>query len=114
MNLIVLQQGGLGDIFFIQKLCKVLSRTYEVYHPVTPEMWNSGASQLITNVHCGVNLQLPTENAIIYDCSNQPKPNGSADIMTSKYSSCPFGWQSQNQHPYRTGETGRRPPACDG
>ena len=47
-NVIVLQQGGLGDIFFVQKLCKNLSRNYNVYHPVTPEMWNAGASQLIT------------------------------------------------------------------
>lgn len=93
MNVIVLQQGGLGDIFFIQKLCKVLSKNYEVYHPVTPEMWNSGVNQLITNVNCGYNLTLPTEKVLVYDCSNQPRPNGSVDIMTSKYASSSVGWE---------------------
>jgi len=92
-SIIVLQQGGLGDIFFVQKLCKKLSENYDVYHPVTPEMWNAGANQLITeNVKCGVNLDLPKENVMVYDCSNQPKPNGSADIMTSKYASVGFSW----------------------
>ena len=92
-NVIVLQQGGLGDIFFIQKLCKNLSHTYNVYHPVTTEMWNSGVSQLITDdVICGTNLQLPQENTMVYDCSNQPKPNGAIDTMTSKYASTSVGW----------------------
>ena len=47
-NVIVLQQGGSWGHLFVQKLCKNLSKNYNVYHPVTPEMWNAGASQLIT------------------------------------------------------------------
>lgn len=98
-NVIVLQQGGLGDIFFVQKLCKNLSKNYNVYHPVTPEMWNAGASQLITgDVICGPNLDLPRENVMLYDCSNQPQPNGSADIMTSKYASSGVGWHDWRDH----------------
>lgn len=92
-TIIILQQGGLGDIFFIQKLCKVLSKNYKVYHPVTPEMWNSGVNQLITDdVICGVNPDFPRENVLAYDCSNQPRPNGTSDIMTSKYASSGIDW----------------------
>ena len=92
-NVIILQQGGLGDIFFIQKLCKSLSKSYNVYHPVTQEMWKSGVCQLVTDdVICGTNIDLPTENVLVYDCSNQPKPNGSEDIMTSKYASSSVSW----------------------
>ena len=92
-NVIVLQQGGLGDIFFIQKLCKSLSKDFDVYHPVTQEMWDSGVCQLITDdVICGVNVTLPQYTLAMYDCSNQPMPNGSADTMTSKYASAPIDW----------------------
>ena len=98
-NVIVLQQGGLGDIFFIQKLCKKLSRNYNVYHPVTSEMWNAGVNQLITeDVKCGIDLDLPQDNVMLYDCSNQPKPNGSVDIMTSKYASTDFGWHDWREY----------------
>jgi len=92
-NVIVLQQGGLGDIFFVQKLCKSLTRNYNVYHPVTKEMWDSGACRLNTGeVNTGYNLALPKENVMVYDCSNQPQPNGSSDIMTSKYASSSLSW----------------------
>ena len=88
-----LQQGGQGDIGKNQKESKKRGKKKSVYHPVTHEMWNSGVNQLITDeVVCGPNIDLPTENVMLYDCSNQPKPNGSADIMTSKYASSGVGW----------------------
>ena len=95
MNILVRQPGGLGDIFFIQKLCKVLAQDHEVYHPVTHQMWNAGADQLETGkVHCGVNLPIPNDSAV-YDCSEQytlAPGRGKDEVMTSKYDGANIDW----------------------
>jgi len=98
MNLVVLQQGGLGDIFFIQKLLKEFHKKYEVYHPVTKEMWDAGCCQLRTPVNTGWNIQIPRSDVFAYDCSKQPLPNGTADIMTSKYAGANMDWTDWSKH----------------
>lgn len=89
MNIIVDQAGGLGDIFFIQKIAAVLSQEHTVYHPVTPACWSAGVDQMITNSHIGAQgqLQLPSGEVGVLDLSNVPKPRGSWDVMGTKYDS---------------------------
>lgn len=84
MNLVLLQQGSLGDIFFIQKLAKELNKKYNVYHPITQQMWSAGCCQLKTPVEFGWNINLPRSDVFSYDCGNQPC-NSPAETMTSKY-----------------------------
>lgn len=83
-NLEVVQAGSLGDIFFIQKLCKVLSEGYEVYHRVSPQMWDTGVDQLTTNVHCGPYIHIP-DDGLSYDCSAQADGLPPSEVMTCKY-----------------------------
>lgn len=106
-NLFVKQQGGLGDIMFIQKLCKELSKTYEVYHPVTYHMWISGIDQLTTNVSCGYNIDIPKlstkhseknpENILVLDLSNQAC-EGPHDIMKCKYRAVDIDWSDWSKY----------------
>lgn len=86
----ILQPAAFGDILFIQKLCKVLSEQYEVYHNINPMFWDRGADQLETNVNFGPNLSIPNER-FVYDCSahmKEPK-----DLMTSKYEGIGIEWE---------------------
>lgn len=83
-NLEVVQPGSFGDILFIQKLCKIFSKTYEVYHRVTPQMWQCGIDQLETPIHCGPNISVP-EDGLLYDCSAQSEGRPPSDVMICKY-----------------------------
>jgi len=90
-SLSVKQQGGLGDIFFIQKLCKVFSQQYDVYHYVTSSMWNAGCDQLETPVSCGPSISIPS-NSLVYDCSAQANGRPQSEVMTSKYDGAGVSW----------------------
>jgi hypothetical protein len=83
-NLEVVQPGSFGDILFIQKLCKVLSESFNVYHNISPQMWSSGIDQLETPIHCGTNIHIPNDG-LLYDCSAQAEDRPPADVMICKY-----------------------------
>lgn len=83
-NLEVVQPGSLGDIFFIQKLCKIFSESYNVYHFVFPHMWNCGVDQLETTFDCGPNITIPSDR-FVYDCSAQAEGRPPSEVMTCKY-----------------------------
>jgi len=91
-NLEINQPGSLGDIFFVQKLCKELSKEYNVFHSVTSQMWACGLEQLETHVNFGPNLSIPSDG-LYYDCSGQYRGRPLEDVMTAKYLGCDMDWR---------------------
>jgi hypothetical protein len=87
MNIVIDQPGGLGDVFFIQKLCSVLSEDNVVYHPIIPTCWSAGVDQLITTTKIGPKgtLDIPYDNVKVINLSQVPMVRGSWDVMSSKY-----------------------------
>ena len=89
----IIQEGALGDILFIQKLCKILHESYEVYHPVHSHLWVAGASRLITPVNCGPSLHMPAHR-YAYDCSAQMQGRKHPEeVMTCKYDGAGIDWK---------------------
>jgi len=84
MDLEIIQPGSLGDIFFVQKLCKVLSQSYRVHHKILPIFWNTGVDQLTTPVNCGPNIQIPNEG-LQYDPGSIAIGRDPAETMSCKY-----------------------------
>jgi hypothetical protein len=96
-NLEVRQPGCFGDILFIQKLCKIFSKEYNVYHYVFPQMWNIGIDQLETNITCGPNIYIPNDG-LIYDCSAQYEGRPPSEQLTCKYDGADISWNDWDNY----------------
>lgn len=94
-NIRLIQTAGLGDVFYIQKMCTVLSKENTVYLPVENTTWDRGANRLITDAVISPlrDLKIDTKNLREIDLSYQPKPNGYIDTMTSKYDGVNIDWR---------------------
>lgn len=83
-KMFIQQPAGLGDIFFLQKLCKIFHKErYETYHKIEKNMWFAGANRLTTSAHCHWNLPNPSKHDLIYNGSRYP--NNPEDTMRTKY-----------------------------
>lgn len=94
-NLEIVQEAGLGDVFFIQKLCKILNKNNKVYHKINPFIWSNGANRLTSNITFGPNLTIPVGTKK-YDCSHQynvDKMTDKSRIMTYKYDAASIDWR---------------------
>lgn len=90
-NLEIRQPGCFGDILFIQKLCKVLAKKYNVYHYVYPHMWELGIDQLESPINFGPNIKIP-EEGLLYDCSAQYEGRPPSEQLTCKYDGADISW----------------------
>jgi hypothetical protein len=77
------QPAGMGDIFFLQKLCKTLNHNHNVYHKIDKKMWDGGVNRLITPVNCHWDLPEPIKDDLVYNGSRHP--NNPEDTMRAKY-----------------------------
>lgn len=91
-NLEIRQPGCFGDILLIQKLCKVLSEQYNVYHYVYPHMWDIGIDQLETNINFGPYIKIP-DDGLLYDCSAQYEGRPPSEQLTCKYEGANMPWE---------------------
>jgi len=99
-NIHLVQTVGLGDVFFIQKMCNVLSENNTVYLPVEDSTWSRGANRLRSPAIIAPKSNLVAEvaDAERIDLSYQPQPRGYVDTMTSKYDGVGIDWRDWSDY----------------
>lgn len=86
MNILINQPCGMGDVFFCQKIADIVSQENNVYWPVDPNIWNSGANRIISKVNFGLqsDINIPSGSIGLLDLSNTPRKDPT-EVMRCKY-----------------------------
>lgn len=86
MKLLFNMPCGMGDVFFCQKIAHEFSKTYEIYWPINPNIWNNGANRLINYFNFGVSLNFPNKFDKILSLNNESLGiTDPRDTMVGKY-----------------------------